>query len=91
MATADHTDRPRPRAVVCLPTYNERENLEAMIGALDHSRWDVRRLCAQLLAARVVAAPADDPDAARAAAALRARLSVETDPLVRDAIAAGGE
>ena len=27
-------DRPRPRAVVCLPTYNERENLEAMIGAL---------------------------------------------------------
>jgi dolichol-phosphate mannosyltransferase len=26
--------RERPRAVLCLPTYNERENLEAMIGAL---------------------------------------------------------
>jgi dolichol-phosphate mannosyltransferase len=34
MEIAEHTGRRRPRAVVCLPTYNERENLEALIGAL---------------------------------------------------------
>src|SRR3954463_9472804 len=30
-----------PRAVVCLPTYNERENLEEMIRALAHQDVDV--------------------------------------------------
>ena len=30
-----------PRAVVCLPTYNERENLEKMIRALAHQDVDV--------------------------------------------------
>src|SRR5207253_2361092 len=29
-----HDDMPVPRAVVCLPTYNERENLEPMLRAL---------------------------------------------------------
>src|SRR5262245_60939478 len=35
-------EQQKPRAVICLPTYNERENLEAMIqalgGVLDTSR-----------------------------------------------------
>src|SRR2546423_1420769 len=30
-----------PRAVVCLPTYNERENLERMVHALAHQAVDV--------------------------------------------------
>jgi dolichol-phosphate mannosyltransferase len=34
MRTSEPTERERPRAVVCLPTYNERENLEAMVRAL---------------------------------------------------------
>jgi dolichol-phosphate mannosyltransferase len=34
MASLEHTDRERLRAIVCLPTYNERENLEAMVRAL---------------------------------------------------------
>jgi dolichol-phosphate mannosyltransferase len=34
MRTTEPTERERPRAVVCLPTYNERENLEAMVRAL---------------------------------------------------------
>jgi dolichol-phosphate mannosyltransferase len=34
MTPIDVTSDERPRAVVCLPTYNERENLEAMVRAL---------------------------------------------------------
>jgi len=34
MRASEPIDRERPRAVVCLPTYNERENLEAIVRAL---------------------------------------------------------
>jgi dolichol-phosphate mannosyltransferase len=34
MATREHPASERPRAVVCLPTYNERENVEHMVRAL---------------------------------------------------------
>ena len=34
MADDAHMSTNKPRAVVCLPTYNERENLEAMVRAL---------------------------------------------------------
>jgi len=42
MASAEESPRSRPRAVLCLPTYNERENLEAMISALGEA-LDVSR------------------------------------------------
>ena len=44
MATTPVISRERPRAVVCLPTYNERENLEPMVralGAVVDTRQDV--------------------------------------------------
>jgi len=34
MASGEHTARDLPRAIVCLPTYEERENLEPMLRAL---------------------------------------------------------
>ena len=34
MTRYEHTDQGKPRAVLCLPTYNERENLEPMVQAL---------------------------------------------------------
>jgi HEAT repeat protein len=46
--------------------------------ALDHPRWDVRRLAAQALAART--------GDATAMAAIKARAAAETDPLVREVI-----
>jgi HEAT repeat protein len=49
--------------------------------ALDHSRWDVRRLAAQALAGRIV-------HDVTALEALRARARIETDTLVRDTIEA---
>ena len=34
MRASEPSDREKPRAVVCLPTYNERENLDSMVRAL---------------------------------------------------------
>jgi HEAT repeat protein len=50
-----------------------------LLAALEHRRWDVRRLAAQMLAPR--SAEAD------VGAALRARAAVELDPLVGEALA----
>jgi HEAT repeat protein len=60
-----------------LATQPEPEALGQLLGGLEHPAWDVRRLAADLLG---------EVGGEGVTAALRERLSIEVEPLVRDAL-----
>ncbi|MFH0902382.1 MAG: HEAT repeat domain-containing protein [Pseudomonadota bacterium] len=68
-------------AVMALVKTPGERTLDALVAALGHRRWDVRRLAVDGLAQRI-------GEAARVKEALVARAQVEADPLVREVLAA---
>jgi HEAT repeat protein len=73
-----HTDAEVVKAALRVLAHERDPRVQAHVGAcLDHEAWDVRRLAADLLG---------DIGADRSGDLLRAKLSIEPEPLVKDAV-----